>query len=187
VALFAAGCVSAPQHTSAVIRPGDGEIENPVLVFPGQATPSAYADVFERVIDVLDDSFELAYFNRYDGWIISAPRVAPGLEQPWKIGSPSVSERLLASLQTIRHIARVRIEAAPRGGYFVTVVVEKELEDLAQPIKATAGGSSFREITTVARQYEVVETAAVTKGWIPKGRDTAFEQAILRRIRECQQ
>src|SRR3954451_25321936 len=122
-------------RTDKVIPP-----ENPVYLPQG---PMAYAQVFEKVLDVVDDFWEIAYANRYDGRIETFPAVAPGLEQPWKPGSPDFQQRLLAYLQSIRHRAIVLITTADDGGYFVDVKVLKELEDLPNPSRSTAGTASF--------------------------------------------
>ncbi|HEX4589747.1 MAG TPA: hypothetical protein VH120_07450, partial [Gemmataceae bacterium] len=128
--------------------------------------------------------------NRYSGVIRSHPKIAPGLDQLWKPGSPDGAERLLATLQTIRYRCEVTIQAvqadpnqpsAP-GGYLVQVIVYKELEDLPRPIKATAGAAAFRADITVDRQFEVVEPTVIETNWIPKGREPYLEQEILKRI-----
>jgi hypothetical protein len=142
----------------------------------------AYAKVFEKIIDVLDDYWDIAYANRYDGRIETIPRVAPGIEQPWRPGSPDFNQRLLAFLQSIRHRAVVTITTADDGGYFIDVKVFKELEDVAQPIRSTAGASTFRQPSTVERQFEVIEPAIYDVNWIPIGRDYKLEQVILGRI-----
>src|SRR4051794_30195308 len=124
--LALAGCMSGPlQENPLLLRPERiGMVENPVYVPFG---PSSYPTVFERVIDVVDDYFDIAYYNRYDGVIETHPRIAPGLAQPWKPGSPDLYQRALASLQTIRHRAIVRIQVADDGGFFIDVKVYKEL------------------------------------------------------------
>ena len=80
----------------------------------------------------------------------------------------------------------MEIKSGERGGYLVYVVVEKELEDISRPIQATVGNAVFQELPTVERQVEVVgpDTGA-SQGWFKVGRDYAFEQEILRRIRKC--
>ena len=85
----------------------------------------------------------------------------------------------------MRQIATVEIRAGERGGYLVFVVVEKELEDLPRPLKATVGDALFQAAPTVDRQLEIVTPATNSAGWIKIGRDYALEQEILRRIREC--
>src|SRR5262245_51447421 len=74
---------------------------NPVFIAQG---PDAYGKVFENVLQVLgDNGFEIAESNRYDGRIETVPRVAPGLIQFFKPGSPDLYERSLATLQSYRH------------------------------------------------------------------------------------
>jgi hypothetical protein len=186
-ALSVTGCATAPplDNPVQIRKPADGA-ENPALVSPGLPTGVSYREVFEKTIDVLDDYFEILSANPYDGRIITKPRIAPGYEQVWKGGNPDPRERLLATLQTIRQTATAEIRTGERGGYLVYVVVEKELEDLPRPTRATAGTAVFLEATTVERQLGVVgPEAATTGGWFKVGRDFAFEQQILRRIREC--
>jgi hypothetical protein len=175
------GCVSRPLlDNPALVRPDPALTSpNPTVVALG---PSAYAVVFESVLDALDDYFEIAYANRYDGTIHTHPKIAPGLEQPWKPGSPDGRERLLATLQTIRYRSDVTIQPGNNGGYLVSVVVWKEMEDLNRPIRAIAGAAAFRNDNTVERQFEVVEPGVLDQGWVPLGRECHLEQMILQRI-----
>jgi hypothetical protein len=171
--------------------PAPGPCPNPVFLAAG---PPEYGAVFEAVLNTLDDYFEIAYANRYDSCaqIRTHPKIAPGLEQPWKPGSPDGAERLLATLQTIRYRCEVTITpvagdpAQPNAttGYSVQVVVFKELEDIPRPIKATAGAASFRSDNTVDRQFEVVDPSVIDTAWIPKGREVYLEQEILKRMME---
>ena len=171
-----------PMDNPLLIRPGAAAVENPVYVPLG---PDSYARVFEQVLSVLSEYFEIRYSHRYDGQIVTFPRIAPGLEQLWRRGDPDFYQRLEATFQTIRHRAEVRIEPAPDGGYFVRVTVYKELEDLANPQRATAGAAAFRTDNTVDRQYEVIDPTVFEGNWIPLGEDIPLEQAILERIKGC--
>ena len=96
------GCASGPLlDNPMVLRPDPNiNVENPLYIPLG---PPSYGLVFEKVLDVITDYFEVSYANRYDGRIVTYPRIAPGLEQPWKPGSPDFSQRLEATLQTLRH------------------------------------------------------------------------------------
>jgi hypothetical protein len=183
LALLCGGCMSGP----LVDNPGripnappqaDG---NPVYIPLG---PLAYGLVFEKVYDVISEYFEIAYANRYDGRIETFPRIAPGVEQPWKPGSPDLAQRLLATLQSIRHRAIILIQPADNGGFFVDVKVFKELEDVPRPLRATAGSASFRSDNTLERQFEVVDATVVESNWIPLGRDVKLEQVLLKRLAE---
>jgi hypothetical protein len=183
VALVGAGCALPRWDESPLLaRANPFDTGNECMLPSDQPGPEAYAFIFERVLDVLDDDFEIAVASRYDGRIETKPRIAPGLEQPWKAGSPNLAERTLATLQTYRHRCFVLIQPAERG-YTVNVTVFKELEDLPQPTRDTGGGAAFRSDPSVDRQYEIVDPAIVSHVWIPKGRDIFVEQKILRKIR----
>lgn len=178
------GCAAVPPLENPVlVKPACDGAENPVLLAPGLPTPESYNLVYDKALDALDDYFDIKPGSRYSGQIETLPRIAGGYEQPWKPGSPDPHERWLATLQTIRHYAIVRIWAGERGGFRVYVEVYKELEDISRPAMAVAGPALFREASTVDRRAEVVAAIAEpTRQWIPEGRDPAFEQAILRKI-----
>jgi hypothetical protein len=181
IAAFLAGCVSGPlQENPLVLRVSEASPpENPVYI---PQTTMAYARIFEKTLDVLSDYFDIAYKNRYEGRIETFPKIAPGIEQPWRPGSPDFHQRLLAFFQTIRHRAIVYITTANDGGYFIHVQVLKELEDLPSPTRATASAATFRLEPTIERQYEVVDFGLFDNNWIPIGRDCALEQVILERL-----
>lgn len=182
------GCASVPPvENPLLVRPhvNLGDAENPQLVVPGQPTPEGYAQIYERVLDAVDDSFDIIPGSRFAGMIQTKPRIAAGYEQPWKYGSPDARERLLATLQTLRHYAIVRIYPGERGGYRISVEVYKELEDIPNPTNAIRGGASFRETATVDRRIDTTGPFAPTsRQWIPVGRDPAYEQKLLRKIQE---
>ncbi len=181
---------AAPLDTPVVQMPillsGDGNCQiesNPVFIPLG---PECYAKVFECVLQVLGDyGFDIWEANRYDGRIETVPRIAPGLGLFFKPGSPVLYERLLASWQTYRHRLSVLIQPADHGGFFLEVIVRKELQDLPRPIRSTVGGAIFRNDNNVERQYEVIDLTVFDTHWIYKGRDTAMEQEIIRRLQKC--
>ena len=181
------GCTSIPPvDNPTLVRPSECDVENPLVVAPGLPTPEGYRDVYDRVLDSVDDYFVIKPGSRYSGQIETLPKVAGGLAQQWRPGSPDTRERLLATLQTVRHYAVVQIWAGERGGYRVYVEVYKEVEDLPQPSGARSGVAIFQEAPTVDRRLEVVSPDARDPQWIPAGRDPAFEQVILRKIQQSQ-
>jgi hypothetical protein len=190
VLALGAGCASGPLLDNPAFVPGGlpvvpaGEAaENPVYVPLG---PASYGKVFEKVLTVLYDSgFEIFESSRYDGHIETFPRVAPGLVLFLKPGSPDLYERLLCTLQTYRQRTSVLIQPADSGGFFITVTVRKELEDLARPLRETSGAAIFRTFNPVERQYEVIDPSVLERTWIPKGQDMELEQVILQRIKQC--
>jgi len=187
VLVLSAGCASGPLldnplplNVGALEEPAE---HNPVFVPLG---PASYGLVFENVLKVLSDfGFEIFESNRYDGHVETVPRIAPGWGLFLRPGSPDCYERLLASFQTYRHRVVVVIHPADSGGFFIQVFAFKELEDLPRPTRATAGAAVFTNFNSVERQYEVIDPTYFEASWIPKGRDTALEQAILRRIKSC--
>ena len=186
--LLCTGCLSKPPADNPLLVHPDqaGTCENPVLISPGPQSPAAYAQVFEKVVSVVSEYFDIASPNRYDGRIICYPKIAPGIERPLSPGSPNARERLLATLQTIRYRCFVQIRTAEAGGYSVQVTIYRELKDDPRP-QGQPGGSVFRDAQTVDRSYVVVDPIMATDDvWIPKGRETALEDVILRKIRRCQ-
>ncbi len=181
-ALLAAGCATVPPLDNPLtVRTVE---ENPALIAPVTPDANSYAKLWEHVIDVLDDDFELKPPSRYAGYLESVPRIAPGYEQPWKSGSPDKRERLIATAQTVRNSAKVWINAGDRGGYRVYVEVWRELLDQEQPMRALGGAAVFHEAPTVDRRFDVVGVeSSAERNWIPAGRDYAYEQKILSRIR----
>lgn len=184
--LALAGCSTGPlQENPVILRPDQLVPQENPLYLPQGPQPEVYDKIFQKALDIVDDFFEIAYANRYEGRIESQPTVAPGLEQPWKPGSPDFQQRLLASLQSIRHRCILLITTADEGGYYIDVKVLKELEDLPNPMRATAGSASFDLVSTIERQYEVIEQPVYESGWIPIGRDLKLEQVILERLAHC--
>ena len=183
------GCASIPPLDNPVlVRPGV-TVDNPTPT-SDTPTPEGYAEVYERALDALDDYFDIIPGSRYSGVIQTYPRIAPGYEQPWKPGTPDVQERWIATFQTLRHSAIVRIVAAERGGFRVYVEVFKELENAGSPSLAASSLPVFRDAAVLNRTAEVIVGPTATGGtggqWLPAGdpphRDFAFEQAILRKI-----
>lgn len=177
-----AGCVSQPLVDGQKVGTGPVLEANPVYVPLG---PDAYGMVFENTLRVLiDHGFEILESNRYDGRIEMVPRIAPGLGVRGGHGSPSLYERTLATTQTYRHRVSALIQPADGGGYFIEVCVRKELEDLPRPLRDTGGGAIFRLDNDVERQFEVIDPNVFSSMWIYKGRDEAFEQQIICRLKK---
>jgi hypothetical protein len=186
---LAAGCMSASiLDIPALVRPDPAiTVQNPVWVPSLGIDGDAYASVFEKTLDILADYFEISYSNRYDGSIETFPSIAPGFERFFKPGSPDCYQRLEATLQTIRHRAQVFIQPAEDGGFFIKVIVYKELLDTPYPVRVLSGAAAFQPRTTdVERQFEVIDlTVFEPSSWVPHGRDSELEQLILQRLKNC--
>jgi hypothetical protein len=185
--LMLSGCATAPMMDGPpLVAPGDtcASLQNPTFVAFG---PQDYGMVFEKAIQVMQESgFQIQETNRYDGRIETFPRTAPGLGQPVKAGNSSFYDRTLFTFQSYRHRASMKIFPADNDtGFFIQVVIFKELEDLPRPVRATAGAVLFRSDNSVERQFEVIDPSILESNWIPRGRDTALEQEILQRLRQA--
>ena len=196
LALLPAGCATGPLLENPTLIPAAaaaGDVDNPVLIQPTHdGIALTYPEVFDAVLDVIDDYFPIVYANRYEGRVLGAPTLAPGFEQPWRRGSPDAYERLLATFQAYRYRCEVRIKEANPTGYFVQVIVRKELKDYPAPSGLFTAVPLFGDSPTVDRdQFLIVgpdatsPLAAPGDRWIPKGRETTLEQAILRKLQHC--
>src|SRR5438128_4177345 len=182
-----AGCQSGAQlvEVAPIVPHGVAYVDdqNPVFIPLG---PTSYGQVFENCLQVLGDyGFELREQNRYGGHIETMPRVSPGLALFLKPGSPDLRDRLLSTLQTYRHRVEIDIQPAENGGFFVKVTAYKELEDLPRPVRASVGAAIFRNENNVERQFEVIDPTLFDQAWIFRGRDSALEQELIRRLKRC--
>ena len=194
--LVLAGCMTGPQFDNPTRIPGDVTSvsdDNPILVLQNRPPGEAYSDLFEAVLDAVDDFFPIEYTNRYEGRILGKTTLAPGFEQFWKPGSPDPYERTLVMLQSYRYRCEVRIREADPAGYFVQVTVRKELKDYPSVGGQVPSVPLFGQAGSYDRdRFLVVDPLATSpidkpgERWIPKGRDTAIEQAIMKKLKKCQ-
>jgi hypothetical protein len=179
VATFAVGCASIEVPPLVPVNSPYANDRNPVYI-----PLSDYGRVYENCLQVLGEfGFSFAENNRYDGRIETMPRAASGLLLFLRPGSPDLYERTLATLQSYRHRVTVILHPADQGGFFIEVVARKELEDLAKPAHSLVGPATFRTDNNVDRTTEVIDDSSFDASWIYKGRDTAMEQEIIRRLK----
>ena len=153
---------------------------NPLLV------PSAdFETVWKATVAVLDEYFEIASENRLARTIKTQPIQGATIVEPWHGDSVSLYDRLESTIQSTRRYAQVHVDPAPGGGYVVKVEVFKELEDLVKPDRQTGGRAVFNDQFPVNRARDIVGPVPLPVGWIPRGRDTLLEQAILARLRDA--
>jgi hypothetical protein len=174
-ALGFVGCASL----SRVVSPP------PVCTNPLIIPSSDIETVWKETVAVVDEYFEIRSENRLAGTILTDPIPGATLLEPWRGDSANLHERIESTLQTMRRFARIEIKEVPGRGYAVKVEVLKELEDMAKPDRQSAGRAVFNNDFPVNRIREVVGPMPVAVRWIPRGRDTVLEQAILNRIRDA--
>lgn len=145
--------------------------------------------LWNQIVDTIDDYFEIEREDRImrtsgvvsEGRIETFPEVGSGYLEPWRRDSTPGPEKMLATLQSIRRRALVRVAPAAEG-YQIFITVMKELEDVSRPEFATVGSAVQRHDGSVVRTTPVNGSEPVTLGWIPIGRDVSLEQQILHEI-----
>lgn len=109
-------------------------------------------------------------------------RVGSTVLEPWKNDSVGSFNRWQSTLQTVRRKAIIRVIPAA-GGYEIEVRVEKQLEDLPRPERASAGAASFRSDSSLPTdRLNPIDPIRTTDRWISIGRDEPLEQEMLRRF-----
>jgi hypothetical protein len=192
----------APLPEGAIIGPGGPVVPGPPPT-PGNAIviPPLDAElVWTKLVDVTDDFFKVHSEQRVvfangvptEGRIDTFPQTGATILEPWRGDSVGWDERWEATLQSIRRIATMRL-SPDSAGWRVEVVVNKELEHLARPMRATTGGASFRNDDSLYRygtplptlgqqvgdQPRPVASPTPNLGWIRLGRDARLEQKML--------
>src|SRR5579883_402232 len=137
--------------------------------------PEDYSILFDHVLDVVDDYFEIAYANRYEGRI----ETHPVFERPHK--SPrSNAGRPTTTKQPVRWRGIAQIVVKEEGGYGVSIRVAKEIETRTAKINE-------KNPPPPASPAEIEEKKLSPRpemNWTPIDRDTELEQVILRRLVE---
>ncbi len=102
--------------------------------------------------------------------------------EPWRRDSAGSFNRWQSTLQTIRRRSTVRVIPAA-GGYEIDIRVDKQLEDLNRPERASAGAASIRNDSALPTDRVIpVDPIRDSGRWIEIGRDEALEQRMLKRL-----
>ena len=169
--LVAAGCATIPGIRATS--------ENPLVV-----PTTDFEVVWKAAVESVDEYFDIASERRDLRKITTQVKSGATLFEPWEGDSVGFHERLESTFQSIRRLAIIQVDPAPTGqGWSVRVEVYKELEDLLQPDRQMIGRAVFNNIQTVNRSREVIGPVQIAPYWIPRGRDTKLEQAIIVKIR----
>lgn len=194
-----------PLPAGTVIGPGGPALPGPppspsnAVVIP----PLDAESIWTTMVDVTDDYFKVMAEQRVvfangvptEGRIDTYPQTGATLLEPWRRDSIGFRERLESTLQSIRRSAILRLIPDP-SGWRIEVVVNKELENLPRPMRATTGAASFRNddslyrygtpLPTLGQQVgdapRPVASPTPNIGWIPLGRDPLLEQKMLEKL-----
>lgn len=179
---FAPGGTMSPQFGLPSGPDLSAGVPNPLSV---PVTDDAYA--WGQLADVVSDYFPIAREQRArrgevfsEGFIETAPQGGATWLEHHRGDSVGAFNRWESTFQTIRRKALVRVMPGATG-YHIEVIVEKELENLPQPQRATAGAASFQNDQSLpsSRSRDGLGRLQPTVQWIRVGRDVALEQRML--------
>jgi hypothetical protein len=146
---------------------------------------------WDQITDVVSDYFPIAAEQPArgaaevpsEGRIDTAWQDGATWLEPHRGDSVGSFNRWESTFQTIRRRATLRV--IPLGaGYTIEAIVDKELEYLPHPERATAGAAVFRNDGSLpSRRDDAVSRTRSSPIWLPLGRDPALEQRILADIR----
>lgn len=186
------------QYLGPPLPPGSavppGGIVSPGMAAPANLGPNPISvpvtnDEFawDQIADVVSDYFTIAREQRArrdgqvwtEGRIDTVPQDGATWLEPQRHDSVGTFNRWESTFQTIRRRAIVRV-IPDAAGYLVEVIIEKELEDLPNPEKATAGAATFVDNGSLpSRRLEGVSRTRSSPQWLALGRDPALEQRML--------
>lgn len=147
--------------------------------------------LWNQLVDTLDDYFPIEREQRVrliggvltEGQIDTLPIAGATWLEPWRKDSTYGGERLYSTLQSMRRRAVARVTPQADGGYLVTVLVYKELEDVRRPEFSTIYSDALRNDGTLKSPSNQNYAQPITLGWIPLGRDFSLEQRMLMHLR----
>jgi hypothetical protein len=162
--------------------PDNVQFANPILV-PVVDDQLAW----EQIADVVSDYFTIAREQQarrsgeawMEGRIETAFQGGATVLEPFRHDSVGSFNRWESTFQTIRRSAVIRV-IPDQNGYLVEVVVQKEIEDLPRPERATAGAATFRTDGSLpTNRANEVSRILSSPRWLPLGRDPALEARML--------
>ena len=182
LANIAPGGAISPQFGLPAAPEAAPGFANPIFV-PASDDQLAW----EQIADVVSDYFTIAREQQVrrsgeawsEGRIETAYQGGASWLEPFRKDSVGAFNRWESTFQTIRRTALVRV-MPDANGYLVEVVVQKEIEDLPHPERASASVAAFPNDTSLptARAGDVSRTLSSPR-WLPLGRDPALEARML--------
>jgi len=152
-------------------------VDNPLFVATGDLD-----FLWNQVVDAVDDDYRIAREQRpaagAEGAIETYPTTGATVFEPWRNNSAPGYQQALATLQSIRRRASLRVAPA-EGGYLIHAQVTHELEDVNRPENSTVGGQTIRYDGSIEEPDLADPDAVTTLGWIPLGRDAEAERRLL--------
>jgi len=147
--------------------------------------------LWNQLVDTVDDYFSISREQRVrliggvltEGQIETLPLSGATWLEPWRQDSTYGGERLYSTLQSMRRRSVAKVTPQADGGYLVTILVYKELEDVSRPEFSTIYSDVLRNDGTIVKPEQQDYARPITLGWIPMGRDFSLEQRMLMHLR----
>jgi hypothetical protein len=142
--------------------------------------------LWSNLVDMTDDYFRIDREQRVhqigdfltEGAIETQPLIGATVFEPLRRDAANAYERTHGTLQTIRRRATIKVVPQDTGS-LVEISVLEEQEDLARPMRSTAGAATFRNDGSIERRLEDQPGGLARLNWYPIGRDIALEQTML--------
>jgi hypothetical protein len=145
---------------------------------------------WEQIADVVSDYFTIGREQQVrrsgeawcEGRIETQYQGGATWLEPFRKDSVGAFNKWESTFQTIRRRAIVRV-IPDANGFMVEVIVEKELEDLPHPERASASVASFpNDFSLPTQRAGDVSRTMASPRWLPMGRDPALEAKMLAEI-----
>lgn len=163
----------------------EGRLPNPLYV--SSSNPDAAWETLAREVSRYapirnEERVQLAGTMLTEGRIETQWAAGSTIFEPWRRDSAGAFNRWQSTLQTIRRKTTLRVIPAA-GGYEIDARVDKQLEDLNRPERASAGAASIRNDSALpSDRVTPIDPIEDSGRWIDIGRDEALEQRILKKI-----
>jgi hypothetical protein len=191
---FFSGCAGVPSEPTPEFSVGTYNDATPNPLFVQTADPDY---LWNAIVDVVDNYFEIKFetpirvferetengerfTSRAEGRIDTKPTIGAGVLEPWRKDSVTCDDRWLATFQTIRRSAVVRV-VPDSAGYLIYLSVYNEIEDMKTAMGATIGFNQIY-LDDFSHLTQPIGARAASKGWIPIGRDANLEKRMLEEI-----
>jgi len=156
---------------------------------PLEIRVSDHEFLWNELVDIVDDYFPIAREERVrlignvmtEGRIETQSRTGATAFEYFRRDTTPGFEKWHGTFQSVRRQAEV-IVVPSQGGFGVSVVVRKELEDVDRPEMSSVGSAVQRHDGSLIRPQGSQVGGAISLGWIPVGRDISLEQKILTEI-----
>lgn len=145
---------------------------------------ASFDGMWERTVSVLHrNHFMIARESKLEGVIETEYRDGSNLLELWHPDSVGVEQRTESCALSIRRKVIISFSQSGVDQMLITVIAQKEIEDVPGPTATYEGGATFSESSLLERDLDQVTGQAGPSRWLPRGRDIALEHSLTAQIR----